>query len=169
MNTEPTTPRRLETETCSRCGGTGRYSYCQMYGSTCFKCSGSGKQYTKRGAAALAWFTAQRTRKAKDVEIGQWVIALGVPGFSKNAAIKIETMYTRLRSGSHTDSKTGETVWSNHLYLDGFTTKGEAYSLGMFPESDVTIALTKAEGAALLARAVEYQDTLTKAGTPRKR
>ena len=27
-------------ETCGRCGGTGRYSYCQMYGDMCFGCSG---------------------------------------------------------------------------------------------------------------------------------
>ena len=29
--------------TCSRCGGSGRYSYCQMYGDRCFGCNGSGK------------------------------------------------------------------------------------------------------------------------------
>ena len=27
--------------TCNRCGGTGHYSYCTMYGSTCFGCSGN--------------------------------------------------------------------------------------------------------------------------------
>jgi hypothetical protein len=27
-------------DVCHRCGGTGRYSYCQMYGDTCFECSG---------------------------------------------------------------------------------------------------------------------------------
>ena len=27
-------------EVCGRCGGSGRYSYCQMYGDTCFGCSG---------------------------------------------------------------------------------------------------------------------------------
>lgn len=29
--------------TCTRCGGSGRYSYCQTHGDTCFGCSGSGK------------------------------------------------------------------------------------------------------------------------------
>ncbi|VVB52868.1 Uncharacterised protein [uncultured archaeon] len=42
----------FETETCGRCGGSGRHSYCQMYGDTCFGCSGSGKRYSKRGQAA---------------------------------------------------------------------------------------------------------------------
>jgi hypothetical protein len=38
----------FETEPCSRCGGTGQHSYCQMYGTTCFKCQGSGKQWTRK-------------------------------------------------------------------------------------------------------------------------
>jgi hypothetical protein len=29
---------------CTRCGGSGHYSYCQMHGTTCFKCGGSGAQ-----------------------------------------------------------------------------------------------------------------------------
>ncbi len=43
-----------ETKTCGRCGGSGKYSYCTMYGSTCFGCSGSGKLYTKAGRTAMA-------------------------------------------------------------------------------------------------------------------
>jgi hypothetical protein len=35
------------TTECSRCGGSGHYSYCQMYGTTCFGCSGSGKMVVK--------------------------------------------------------------------------------------------------------------------------
>lgn len=27
---------------CPRCLGTGHYSYCTMYGNTCFKCNGVG-------------------------------------------------------------------------------------------------------------------------------
>jgi hypothetical protein len=33
----------LPLDTCSRCHGSGNYSYCQRYGTTCFKCGGSGK------------------------------------------------------------------------------------------------------------------------------
>ena len=29
-------------QTCPRCLGTGKYSYCTMYGNTCFKCNGVG-------------------------------------------------------------------------------------------------------------------------------
>lgn len=34
-------------EECTRCGGSGRYSYCQMYGDRCFKCRGSRQQLPK--------------------------------------------------------------------------------------------------------------------------
>lgn len=27
---------------CPRCGGSGKYSFCTMYGDTCFKCNGLG-------------------------------------------------------------------------------------------------------------------------------
>ncbi len=42
-----------EKETCSRCNGSGSYSWCQRFGSTCFKCQGNGKQLTRRGKAAM--------------------------------------------------------------------------------------------------------------------
>lgn len=40
--------------TCSRCGGSGTYSYCSMYGSTCFKCGGRKRVPSKAGAKAAA-------------------------------------------------------------------------------------------------------------------
>ncbi len=46
--TEKAAPSRLVAlgyvEQCSRCGGSGHFSRCQMYGTTCFKCRGNGKQ-----------------------------------------------------------------------------------------------------------------------------
>lgn len=33
----------FQTEVCGRCGGCGRYSWCQMYGDKCFGCQGTGK------------------------------------------------------------------------------------------------------------------------------
>ncbi len=49
---------------CSRCGGTGNYSYNQVYGTTCFKCNGSGKN-----ALVVRWYTdAQRATMDKAAE-----------------------------------------------------------------------------------------------------
>lgn len=55
-----TTTLRFETESCSRCGGSGQYSFCTMYGSTCFKCGGSKRQYTRAGKVAMAAWHAHR-------------------------------------------------------------------------------------------------------------
>jgi len=40
--------------TCYRCGGTGHYSSCEMYGTVCFGCAGKGVAI-RRGKAAKAW------------------------------------------------------------------------------------------------------------------
>lgn len=154
--TASTETRKFETKTCSRCGGSGQYSYCQMYGSTCFKCSGSGKMYTARGLAARAFLIASRTIKAGDVKLGDRIKSSGT-------TITVQSCYTQLRSGSHT--KDGVTVFCNHLYLNG--TK---YSLGLFADTDVELILpTAAQRNAQIIAALDFQDTLTVAGKPRKR
>jgi hypothetical protein len=38
----------FDTEPCTRCGGTGRYSYCQRFGDMCFKCNGNKVAFTKK-------------------------------------------------------------------------------------------------------------------------
>lgn len=40
-------------EACGRCLGSGRYSYCQMYGDRCFGCSGKGMLAAKLTATVL--------------------------------------------------------------------------------------------------------------------
>jgi hypothetical protein len=44
---------------CGRCGGGGHYSYCQMYGTTCFGCGGRGKVATKLTSKLLATVKTQ--------------------------------------------------------------------------------------------------------------
>lgn len=68
---------RYETQPCSRCGGCGEYSYCQMYGTTCFKCHGSGLQYTTAGRRAMrgvAKFMEEHyCRPIEEIEVGMQV------------------------------------------------------------------------------------------------
>lgn len=49
---------RFETKSCGRCGGSGRYSYCSMYGSVCFGCGGTGTVLSRKGSDARAAFEA---------------------------------------------------------------------------------------------------------------
>ncbi len=77
-----------ETETCSRCGGSGTYSYCQMYGSTCFKCSGRKRSLSRRGAkasAAVGAFIAERFSKAVEtLEVGD---RISLPGYARAVVV----------------------------------------------------------------------------------
>lgn len=70
-NTAPTD--RIETTECSRCCGTGRYSYNQMHGSRCYGCGGSGKAYTRRGREAARYLEALRSKPARDFAPGDLV------------------------------------------------------------------------------------------------
>src|SRR5215470_11209158 len=79
----------FENVPCSRCGGSGHYSYCQTYGTTCFKCAGDGATLTKRGAVAQAFLTQSRKRKAGEFQVGDHYLMDGVPGFSRSEWIKI--------------------------------------------------------------------------------
>ncbi len=63
-----------ERETCTRCGGGGEYSYCQRYGTTCFKCGGKGTTLSRRARSAynrVQEFKADRySIPAADVKVG---------------------------------------------------------------------------------------------------
>lgn len=73
-----TTASLFETKDCSRCGGSGHYSYCQMHGTRCFRCGGKGYEFTKAGAAALDAYKAAYTVtvQVKDLQPGDAVMVL---------------------------------------------------------------------------------------------
>ena len=78
------TIRHFESAPCTRCGGSGTYSWTSRWGSTCFKCGtkaytpGSGWALTKAGAAAReAWIAANREEvPASAVKVGD-VLSFG--------------------------------------------------------------------------------------------
>lgn len=41
--------------TCSRCSGSGKYSFNMIHGTKCYGCNGSGKQATKPAAKMPLW------------------------------------------------------------------------------------------------------------------
>lgn len=151
---------KLETRTCTRCGGSGHYSYCQMHGTTCFGCSGSGKQYTKRGRAAYLYLVELRKKPMEEVTFGDWVKMDGIPGFSRTTFFKVDTL-----------ESTFAPAYSNHrsLVVTGSTAKGERMSMSGPVGYKVALGFDKATKVAQYRKAVEFQATLTKAGTPRKR
>lgn len=58
---------QFETQSCGRCAGSGRYSYCPGYGSQCFSCKGKGTRLSSKG---------QRAKNAYESQIMEY---LGVP------------------------------------------------------------------------------------------
>src|SRR6267154_1203214 len=63
----------FETQTCTRCGGGGHFSYCQMWGTVCFKCHGKGRIYTTRGRIAVEYFKQLRSKPLKDFKVGDLI------------------------------------------------------------------------------------------------
>lgn len=146
---ETTTTRKLteifETVECGRCLGSGRYSYCSMYGDRCFGCNGVGVKFTKRGQAALGFYTALLSKPLADVKVGD-VVKLDDRKFRRIVEIAPDTL------------NAGRTIFR----AEGFafhTTVGEQM---------VRVAATADEKAAAIEKALAYQETLTKAGKPRK-
>lgn len=157
---------KLETQTCSRCCGSGEYSYCQMYGRKCFKCAGAGKVYTARGAAALRYLNDLRSKPAAEVRQGDAVWREPVPGFCKGGWVIVTEIRTYDTSGCRS--------WVDGVEIpqrtDLLEIRGEKHAFcGVAPESLVRVRQTPTQVAETLAAALAYQATLTKAGTPRKR
>jgi len=74
-------------QTCSRCLGSGRFSYNQITGDRCFKCGGSGTVDTRDGAKARAAILAKREelygRAIEDVKVGETAKLPGAAMFAR--------------------------------------------------------------------------------------
>ena len=62
-----------ETETCSRCGGTGNYSSHILYGTKCFKCHGAKILFTKRGIAAKKYYQESLKVDVSKIKLGDLI------------------------------------------------------------------------------------------------
>jgi hypothetical protein len=67
----------FELRACTRCGGSGRYSYCTMYGDRCFKCGGTGWIHTAKAAKQYAaWRTAWKAAcqpTVQQLQVGDFI------------------------------------------------------------------------------------------------
>lgn len=147
----------FETETCTRCGGTGHFSYNQITGTTCFKCNGGRMQFTKRGAAASAWLRKRLETPVSEIKVGDRVwLTLGVG--SKRRVCTVQAV----RPTTSVISVNG--VPAQELGLLDLDTDQGGYG-GLSPSYIIHRAPKQEDLDAALA----YQATLTKAGKPAKR
>lgn len=147
----------FETQTCTRCGGSGHHSYCQMYGTTCFKCHGAGKVYTKRGRAAVEHWTRLMSKQAGELQPGDKIRERGIRGWCTVQAVGYGVI-----GCSTVDQETGE-------QRPIFGIKTDRVGLGTPEDTLVRVAQTAEQKRAKLEQALAYQATLTKQGKPRKR
>ena len=150
----------FENTSCSRCGGSGRYSYCQMYGDRCFKCGGSGVQLTKRGAEAQRYYRELLTVPARDVQLFDIVESPSMfDGNSKARVIDLPFCDPAQVSTSTTNG-----VTTTHQMVTIRTNKGTWQTYLDAPMRRYNAALTRAAKEQALA----YQASLTERGTVRK-
>lgn len=146
------TTRKLlfENVTCPRCGGSGKFSYCQMHGDRCFKCHGDGVVLTKRGRAAQIYLGQLRSVRADELQIGDQIFEedflAGRTTWARVTRIALE--------GPSQDSLVIETPTCTH---------------GCGPETTFRKRRSKAEARVLIDQALAYQATLTKQGLPPKK
>jgi hypothetical protein len=151
IETEVKTPRTkegFELQSCGRCGGCGKYSYCQMYGDKCFKCQGSGYVFTKRGRAASIFYGDLLKKPASEVQVGELVYCDSMffkPCFSPVIEVKAD----ELNPG----------MW---------TIISEKMISGHNPTDMVRVGRSAEFKADARKKAMEYQANLTKMGVPRK-
>jgi hypothetical protein len=155
--------REFESETCSRCGGSGNYSYCQMYGPTCFKCRGRKKILSKRGQAASDYLRDLRTVKVADIQAG-WLIWLPPDVFGTYKSSWYEVLSFVLNTGDFATAR------SNDIETRSEYSKIETRVMSQmtFPESTVMAVPNKERLAETRELALDYQETLTKSGTVAK-
>lgn len=145
-------PTIFQSETCGRCGGSGRYSYNQMHGSTCYGCSGKGSKLTKAGRAAYDFYLASVSKPARDVVVGNKIwesIAIGsniASGWMRIHEINVAE-----------DGKL--TLICNHSKLGRIL-------FGSMPDALVQVAPTTEERDLKIAAALAFQATLGKNGKP---
>ncbi len=155
---------KFERQVCSRCGGSGRYSFNLRDGDTCHGCNRKGVQLTKRGAAAYAWFKEQRMTCVADLKPGMMID--GGMGIGKFIIGEIET--SSIQSTSIVNGV--KTVHPPMIAVRNTPNPGQI-SKGIHTDINgklEVIPATEAGKIAELERAVAYQATLGKNGKPLK-
>ncbi len=155
---------------CSRCGGSGSYSYCQMYGTTCFKCSGRKVALTRAGAKAANAISAFRKEHfsvpVSSLKPGDFMMHDG-----RARRIKDISTVDAGRYGS-TDPVTKEVTWRGGVtvtFVKPYKTAfGVVDSIGMVEDAIVEKGATGADWDRVVAfaRTIKKGVTVTEAAAP---
>lgn len=157
----------FDVEPCSRCGGSGSYSYCQMYGTRCFKCAGKGKYLSKHGQKDYdrwrAAVDAATVRPIGDLAVGMAVRISDMTKYHRVAAISAPH---RGRVG-HQVPSTGETIWPDVITVSFAQPVTVSGAMGNYQQSDFDVPA--ADGTVRIHPGDELMPKAQDFVTPRRR
>ena len=106
--------------TCTRCNGTGRFSFNLMHGTKCYGCNGTGKQKTKPRTPSPKWAVFGQHR-----ETGEWLRLYNVVAKNKACAIeRAQNMYAQASTAwkdTYTLADARALKWSDMASLDALS------------------------------------------------
>lgn len=155
-----------ENKSCSRCGGSGSYSYNAMDGSRCYGCGGTGLQLTKRGAAARAFYRASLLKKLKDIQVGDQYFtnsgSMGMGPMKWHLITKIEQHAPCYLVNGEYDNK--------RVHKVEYARKGQVVCsfMGLSMDSELMSVKDQAEIDSKIQAALQYMETLGVNGKPLK-
>lgn len=147
----------FETETCSRCGGCGRYSYCQMYGSVCFGCHGAKNVMTRRGKLAWSMFNELLSKRADQLVPGDKIKESNF-FTSQRWFLVTEVSADTTKASTLQNGVMVEVTGMLHIATDGCGFGGVS------PDHIYRVAATVTQKRLARRKALAYQLTLTKTG-----
>lgn len=151
----------FESETCSRCGGSGQYSYCQSYGTTCFKCHGTKTTLTKRGAIAQRLFESFCSKRTDQLQPGDKFRDITITA-GGSAAYDWFTVQAVRPDTSHQSSLVNG-VMVEHIGLLAIETDKCLFA-GWSPSTRVRVSLTHETKRKVADIVLAYQSLLSKTG-----
>lgn len=152
----------FESEPCSRCGGSGHYSYCPSYGTTCFRCKGLKETLTKRGAVAQGWFNQMCMKRIDQLQPGDKFRDIMITGGGTIGSALFTVIAVR-PDESHYESLVNGVMVSGRRDLLAIEANGCTF-LGKAPEDRILVRLPKEARAKVADLALSYQSLLSKTG-----
>ena len=163
----------FESVKCTRCQGTGEYSFCQDYGTRCFRCGGTKVTLTKRGEAARAYYNKLCTIKVTELQPGMKIEGMGVTNNGRTFSYlgEVTDVPQLIESiGACSTVENGVTKverWTHRIQVKTYSPKYGVSGIISSPDAMVKV-YNLPNRAELVERALAYQATLTKQGMVQK-
>lgn len=152
----------FESTSCGRCGGSGPYGPTCVYGGKCFKCCGRGMVLTKRGHAAQLYYASLREKPVEDIKAGDLVLYEGYTAGS----LTVPNRWCVVTKDAYLNEKSG--CFSGGVEHPRVMVETDYCNFQQAPGGTMIRGMTAEEKIEIKAKALAYQETLTKTGIPRK-